>query len=155
VANKIKAVIFDWGRTLHDPETDALFDGVSEMAEELSRCYQLVLVSLAKSDSPEGRRKKIEESGIAGYFKFIIAGGGNKIEICEEALADLGLMPEEVAIVDDQVIRGIAWGNHRGATTVWVKKGKFAGELPTKETGDPTFTVSDIVELKNLLLGLF
>lgn len=154
MGSNVKAIIFDWGRTLHDPETDALFNGVLEMIQELSECYKLVLVSLAKSDSPAGRRKKIEESDIAKYFNLIFVGGDDKDEMYEKALMDLDIVPEEAIIVDDRVMRGIAWGSRRGATTVWFKKGKFSEELPTKETGNPTFIINDSIELRDLLMRI-
>ena len=149
--NEIKAIIFDWGRTLHDPETDTLFSGVLETVQNLSKNYSLALVSLAKSDSPEKRRKKIEESGVAEYFKLILVGEDNKNAMYEKVLTDLKVTPKEVVIVDDRIVRGVAWGNYKGAVTVWLRKGKFAEELPSQETGDPTFTINDITELNNLL----
>lgn len=148
-----KAIIFDWGRTLHDPETDALFEGVSEMVQKLSKQFNLALVSLAKSDSPPARKKKIEKSGIAKYFKVILVGGEDKDEMYEHALTELGIAPSEVAIVDDRTVRGIAWGNRKGAVTVWVKRGKFAKELPDERTGNPMFTVSNTQELKDLFFS--
>jgi len=151
MGNKIKVIIFDWGRTLYDPETDGLFVGVAELVPELAKYYSLVLVSLAKNDSPEERRRKIEESGIAKHFKLVLVGGEDKDEMYEKVLKELAVTPENIVVVDDRMLRGIAWGNRRGARTVWLRKGKFSDELPTEETGHPTFTVSDITEVKNLL----
>jgi FMN phosphatase YigB (HAD superfamily) len=152
MASKVRAVLFDWGRTLYDTEANNLFSGVSEMLRELSKRFDLVLVSLAKNDSPEERRKKIEASGIAGYFKFVFIGGEDKDAMYEEALLKLNLQAAEVIIVDDRMIRGIAWGNRVGATTVWFRNGKFSDEVSTKETGNPTFVVGTITELKHALM---
>ncbi len=153
--NKIKAIIFDWGRTLHDPESDSLYPGVRDIVMALSKNYGLALVSLAKSDSPEGRRKKIGESGIAEYFKTILVGVEDKDNLYEEALTNLKATPQEVVIVDDRVIRGIAWGNRRGAVTIWIRQGRFADELPSTQTGSPTFTINDLKEIESLALGGF
>lgn len=81
----------------------------------------------------------------------ILVGGEDKDEMYERALIDLNILPKNVVVVDDRMIRGIAWGNHRGATTIWLQKGKFADELPTAETGEPAFIVRDILEVINLL----
>jgi len=136
---------------LYNPDADALYEGVSELINDLAKRYTLVLVSLAKSDTPQGRRQKIQESGIAQYFKMILVGGEDKNEMYEKVLTDMKIKSEEVLIVDDRTVRGIAWGNRRGATTVWLRRGKFADELPTKETGNPTFTINDVTELKDYL----
>ena len=136
---------------MYNPDADALYEGVSELINDLAKRYTLVLVSLAKSDTPQGRRQKIQESGIAQYFKMILVGGEDKNEMYEKVLTDMKIKSEEVLIVDDRTVRGIAWGNRRGATTVWLRRGKFADELPTKETGNPTFTINDVRELKEYL----
>ena len=149
-----KLIIFDWGRTLHDLETGTLFNGVPELLKELSAQYVLALVSLAVSETTEERRKKIDESGVAQYFTLILVGGENKDEMYERVLSELNITVQNTIIVDDQVIRGISWGNNRGAKTIWVKWGKFADILPTDETGTPTYTVSDIREIAPLLLPL-
>ncbi len=154
MGSNVNSIIFDWGRTLHDPETDTLYSGVPEMISECSKKYTLVLVSLAKSDSPEGRRKKIEESGISGYFKEILVDSDDKDALYERVIVDIRVAPDKVAIVDDRVIRGIAWGNKKGAVTVWFRNGKFSEELPNERTGRPTFTVSTIGEMKDLFLRL-
>ena len=145
-------MIFDWGRTLHDPETDTLFRGVATLLQKLSPAYDLVLVSLAKSDSPENRRERIAASGIAHHFKLILVGGEEKNELYEKALETLGAAPRDVVVVDDQVLRGVRWGNQRGTRTIWLRNGKFARELPTQETGNPTFTITNITEVASLPL---
>ncbi len=149
--SKIKAIIFDWGRTLHDPDIDSLFPGTQEVLEELSKKYTLALVTLAKSQSPEYRRKTIKESGIKPYFRAIVIGNEEKDKLYEEALKELALLPENVVVVDDRTIRGISWGNRSGAMTIWMRRGKFAEELPTIETGDPTHTITDLSALTRIL----
>ncbi len=133
-----KLIIFDWGRTLHDLETGTLFNGVPELLKELSAQYVLALVSLAVSETTEERRKKIDESGVAQYFTLILVGGENKDEMYERVLSELNITVQNTIVVDDQVIRGISWGNNRRAETIWVRWGKFADILPTDETGTPT-----------------
>ncbi len=149
----IKAIIFDWGRTLHDPDADGLFEGTPEVILGLSQKYKLVLVSLAKSQSEDERRKTIAESGIAEYFEIILIGEENKGNIYEEAIKELALSHREVAVVDDRMVRGISWGNKVGAVTIWLCRGKFSGELPTEKTGTPTKIIRDIRELPLLSLG--
>jgi FMN phosphatase YigB (HAD superfamily) len=147
---KIKAIIFDWGRTLHDPQVDALFPGVLQLIKRLSETYILVLVSLAVTQTTEERRKTIAESGVADYFKVILVNTEHKDEMYDEVIKDLGLSSDEVALVDDQVIRGVAWGNRHDALTVWLKKGKFSEKLPNEETGEPNYIISDIRDLEKI-----
>lgn len=149
--SKIKAIIFDWGRTLHDPDTDGLFPGTQEVLEELSGKYTLALVTLAKSQSVEDRRRTIRESEIGFYFRAVVIGNEEKDALYEEVLKELALLPENVVVVDDRTIRGISWGNRSGAMTIWMRRGKFAEELPVGETGDPTHTITDLSALTRIL----
>ncbi len=89
----MKLIIFDWGRTLHDPDTDGLFPGALEIVRELSGAYTLALVSLAKSQDPLARRRTIAESGLAPYFKIILVGDEGKDDMYEEALAACAASP--------------------------------------------------------------
>ncbi|WP_149404024.1 HAD hydrolase-like protein, partial [Dictyobacter arantiisoli] len=86
-------------------------------------------------------------TGIEPYFRLIRFSQKDKDHLYESVLSELALNPFEVAIVDDRVIRGIRWGNKRGATTVWLKKGKFSHEEPSEDTGIPTYTIQNIEEL--------
>lgn len=147
----IKAIIFDWGRTLHSPETDELFPGAREIVEELSQKYMLALVSLATSQSEKDRRESIEKSGIAPCFKMILVSERDKDAMYERVMGDLNLLPAEVAVIDDRVVRGIAWGNKKGCMTIWVRQGKFANELPDESTGEPAYTILDVRDIKDIL----
>ena len=66
-------------------------------------------------------------------------------------LRKVDLEANEVVVVDDYIIRGIAWGNVAGATTVWLQNGKFADLVPNDETGDPDFPIHSLSELPKIL----
>lgn len=148
----VKLIIFDWGWTLHNPETDTLFDGVDELISRLSKKYLLAVVSLARSESPELRLRKIKESSIHGYLKSVLVGGDDKDKLYEDLLTELKILPSETAVVDDRVVRGIAWGNRRGAKTIWLRNGKFKNELPNQATGEPNHTIASVQEIDALFL---
>ncbi len=149
----ITAVIFDWGRTLWDPENEKLFPGVSELLRTLSARYDLFVVSLAsKGETEISRRKKLmSELGIEPLFKDIVFVSEEKDEAYVSLFTRHGLLPSETVIVDDRIIRGISWGNSVGAMTVWFQNGKFKDELPDVKTGRPTHHIRDIRKLSELL----
>ena len=151
MGDNIDLIIFDWGRTLHDVDSGVIFDGVPELISELSQKYTLAIVSLAKIESPEIRRQSIEASGISKYFKMIMVGGEDKNKMYEHVLEELNVIPKNVIVVDDRAFRGIAWGNSKGATTIWLRKGKFKDELPNQSTGEPTHIIYDIKEIMDVI----
>jgi FMN phosphatase YigB (HAD superfamily) len=148
----VKAIIFDWSGTLHDKKGGVLYDGVADVLAELSAKYVLALISLAASETSEERRKVIGASGVARYFEIILVDDKNKDAMYENALAQLRVSPKEVAVVDDRVIRGVAWGNRHGATTIWVRRGEFADDMPTAATGEPTIIIKDVRDLRDIFI---
>lgn len=152
----IKAIIFDWGRTCWNSEEKRLADNVEDVLVFLkSKNLPLALVSLVNKENTEPlekRRQRIETSLIRKYFDvFIIGEGYNKDRFLEDALQKLKISPADILVVDDRVIRGIAWINRKGGTSIWFKNGKFANELPKNDDEKPNFTVNSMKELKKLL----
>ena len=148
----IRAIIFDWGRTLYDSESQALFPQTKNVLQILSRQYVLAIVSLASDGNIERRQQTLQTYDIKKYFTSIHFAQNGKDRLYTIALSTLALPPQEVAIVDDRVIRGIRWGNIHGAMTIWVKQGKFMHEEPNDETGMPTYTIRNLEEICSLPL---
>lgn len=146
----MKGIIFDWGRTLYDNDNESLFSETKDVLGYLSKKYNLAIVSLATDGNFDKRWQIIKNHDLEKYFKSILFTQDNKDKLYTDTLEKMKLKPNEVVIVDDYVIRGIAWGNKHGAKTVWIKKGKFSNELPNKITGFPTYTIDSLKQLLNL-----
>lgn len=151
----IQAIIFDWGRTLFDRDNDRLFPETKALIRDLAARYTLSIVSLAPSELINARRRIVTDEGLDQFFSSIefvdAAEEGAKDCAYERTLTLLKVDPSNVAIVDDRMLRGIAWGNKNGCMTIWLRKGKFSSELPTKETGQPTYTIMALDELLEIL----
>ena len=156
-----KMIIFDYGRTLYDRETDDFFPDAIPVVKTLAEKYRLSIVSVSPADivsvSPadeeEARIEALREQGILDHFEEIVftASGETKSKEYEALLRKVDLKANEVVVVDDYIIRGIAWGNAAGAITVWFQNGKFAALMPNDETGDPDFTIHSLSELPKIL----
>lgn len=151
----IKAIIFDWGRTLFDSETKKEFQ---EAEEVLLWCKQhgyrmacASLVSIHANATLEERIQQIETSPLRHFFEFVLVTDQDKDKIFDEIVFKLEIPRSEILIVDDRIIRGIKYGNLRGHPTAWLQKGKFENELPNEETRNPTFTIKSLEELKNII----
>ncbi len=156
--NNIKAVIFDWGRTLFDSDKRTEFP---ESERVLNYCkekgYRLAAISLTVkggSATLEERKRQVENSPLRGYFEIALVIFGSqqdKEKSYDEIIEHFGFLPSEILIIDDQTNRGIKYGNRHGHPTVWLKQGKFANELPTEETGQPAYTITNLKELLEIL----
>jgi len=150
----IKAIIFDWGRTLYDSEQGRLGAGVPDLLSTLARRYTLAIVSLVSGEYERRSAERwqiLRDSGIESRFAAARFVATDKDRAYVETLAELRVRAQEVAIVDDRVRRGIAWGNQHGALTAWLCRGRFAAELPDAVTGKPAHTISELSELARLL----
>lgn len=152
----IKAIIFDWGRTLYDVD---IKKETSDAEDVLSYCkqkgYKLCVASLARplaGDSVEERRKQIENSSLGKYFDMIeVSGAKEKDEMLDNLVKKLNLEKEEILFVDDRIVKSIKYGNKNGYPTAWLKNGPFADELPNTETGTPTFVIERLSDLKKII----
>lgn len=149
---KIRAVIFDYGRTLYDRNKGQFFPEVKEVLEYLYPKYKLAIVSIAKENFPADERvKQLKTMGFEKYFSSMLFDELQKDRLFDETLSKFKVKPAETALVDDRVQRGIAWGNKHGAITIWYRNGKFANELPDSLTGSPTYTIDNLSSLKEIL----
>ena len=156
MSKNVKAIIFDWGRTCWNSEEKRLADGVEDVLIFLkNKNLPLALVSLVNVENTEPleeRTERIEKSSIRKYFNvFEIGSGNNKDHILEKAAGKLGVPSNEILVIDDRVIRGIAWINRNGGTSIWYRSDKFSNELPKNEEQKPNFTVNSMGELFELL----
>ena len=153
---KIKAIIFDWGRTLFDIDTKK---EISDSEDVLLYCkqkgYKICVASLARpltSENTEERKKQIETSSLYKYLDMLEATEAKeKDELLDKLVEKLNISREEILIVDDRIVKSIKYGNKNGHPTVWLQAGKFSNELPNDETGIPTFTIKTLSELKNII----
>ena len=147
-------VIFDWGRTLYDPDAGALFADAAPVVFTLAATYRLAIVSLVSGDYQArvaDRYAVLRAQGIERHFAAILFGRADKDHLYRQALVALGLPAPRVAVVDDRLVRGIAWGNRHGAVTVWFRNGTFRDELPDAATGTPTYTIGRLREVGAVL----
>ncbi len=146
----IKIIIFDWKRTLYDPDTKLLNPGALDLLEFLKgKNIPLILIGKGGEDMEE----EVNRLRVRKYFqKTVFAEGDKDPDIFAPFI--LKDSPKETIFIGDRVRSELEIGNRLGATTVWVKQGKFADEEPEIENQKPDYKVSDLVECLELILSL-
>jgi FMN phosphatase YigB (HAD superfamily) len=145
----VKAVIFDFNRTIYDPETDQLTPGAKEVLDSL-KAEGVLLFLIARGS--EDRRKRIEELGLLPYFERVVVNedkSANSFRSCSEQCPP----GTEIFAVGDRVRREIRLANESGMTTIWYRSGKFANEEPQDTSEKPAFTISTLAQVRDLILG--
>jgi len=146
----IKGIIFDFNRTVYDPEKDELSEGILELLEELvTKNYKLVLISKNKGGN---RREQIAQLGLNKYFLEVQVHERDKIEDdFNQALKVMDLKPEEVLVVGDRVVGEIYLGNKLGMKTVWYQVGRFASQFPSNDGEKPDYIIKKLVQILDFL----
>lgn len=138
-------IIFDFNRTLYDPETGGLFDGAIELLSKLSaRGDELHLVSKLE---PTRSLAFLTKLGIAHFFKttaFVTDKSDALRRLIETA-------PAPVYVVGDYLHGEIRIGNKHGAKTIWLKHGMFSSLMPEMQDDVPWRTVRNMKEIGEVL----
>lgn len=138
-------IIFDYNRTIFDPETDNLYLGVLELLQKLSVKYELFLIS---RNEPT-REKRLEELNIKNYFQKILFVSEKSKQVFEEIAGNT----KNVIVVGDSISDEIKIGNQLGFFTIRLKKGKFAVDIPKNQNEIAKFEIADIRDLENIILS--
>lgn len=136
-------IIFDYNRTIFNPETLDLYEGVLELLTDLAKEHELYLVSVNEA----GREEKMKKFGIDIFFKKALFVNSKTVEVFEE----IAFKGEKVFVVGDNINSEIKTGNQMNFSTVLVKQGKFSNLLPIMKDHKPKHTINDIRELKTLI----
>lgn len=136
-------IIFDYNRTIFNPDTNNLYDGVLGVLNKLSASHDLFLVSKYESR----RKDTINKLGINDYFKKVILVKEKTLDI----FSSLTEGDKNVFVVGDRVKGEIYLGNLLGFKTVWIKQGKFSNDVYTKIEEKPDYIIEEIKQLIEIL----
>lgn len=136
-------IIFDWKRTLYDPDSKTLISGTLNLLKFLCKknVKNILIGKGGDKMFQEVKRLKIEK-----YFsKIIFHDVKRDIKSFSQFVSakNLGL----TIVVGDRVQSEIEIGNRLKTITIWLKQGKFSEELPSNKFQEPLFTINSINEL--------
>lgn len=146
--NMKKIIIFDFNRTIYNPELFRLMPKAKFVLRTLlRRGFRLYLVSCGG----QSRKQTIEELKIKKYFyRIIISPRKNKKifkQIIEESFANRRLS----FVVGDRVKKEIRFGNKLNLKTIWLRKGEFASELARKNIERPTYIINSLADVLKII----
>lgn len=147
----ISSVIFDWKRTLYDPDSRALLEGAREILATLHKhSLPLTLVGKGGNDMYD----EVKRLNVGHYFENVVFQEGTKEDSLFKPFVSKP-HPSSVLFIGDRIKSELAAGKRLGATTIWVRQGKFADEMPVHASENPDYTVRSLTEAKKLLSETF
>lgn len=145
-----KVVIFDFNRTIYNPETKKLFPNVVSILIQLksSGCV-LFLLSFGGKE----RTQQILDLGITSYFDKVYVSK-SKVVAFRKLVVERALQQANTFVVGDRIKEEIRIGNMYGFQTVWLKKGIFAEELPKDLLEFPVYKIRNLRQFLKLVIPL-
>lgn len=136
-------IIFDYNRTIYDPEVGALYPGALDVLRDLSREHDLYLVSRNEPN----RQDYLTKAGIAGFFKKVVFVDEKSIGL----FAAIAEKPGRTITIGDKLSGEIRIGNKLGHITIRVAQGRFAKEKPLIKEERPLYEVKRIEEVLDII----
>ena len=141
-------IIFDFNRTLYDPDADKLISGAKFVLRILCRRgFSLYLISRAG----KSRRALIRSLGIEHYFSRVIVAKEKSKKDFKRIVASKTVDRHSSFVVGDRVRKEIRIGNELGLQTIWLCAGKFAGERPVKKIEQPIHTARSLRDVLRII----
>lgn len=141
-----KGIVFDFNRTLYDPDGNSLMPHALECLENLKqKGWRLFLIGKGTAS----RENLIHELGLDRFFEKIIVKEEKELadfENLKNTFQDL-----EFYSVGDRIKKEIVLSNTCNFKTIWFKNGKFATEEPEIPEEQPWKTIHDLGELEKAL----
>ena len=146
--DKQKIIIFDFMRTLYDPDEKSIVRGTLELLKSLRNAgFILILISTEIGNKAD----PITQTGITPYFEKIILTREKSERDFKEIQTDVPHDPQASYVIGDRVRGEIKIGNLCGYQTIWVKKGKFAAQDPRTAAETPRYTVTELPQIKRIV----
>lgn len=133
-------IVFDFNRTLFDPNTQALYADAKAVLIRLAAQHELFLISINK---PE-RKLLLEKLGIQRFF--------SKITFVEQktftTFTDMLNNAVDVIVVGDRIAEEIRLGKLLGYTTIHVQQEeKLVYQQPLRMSDQPDYAVTHLEEI--------
>lgn len=146
--DKQKIIIFDFMRTLYDPDEKSIVRGALELLKSLRNAgFILILISTEIGNKAD----PIAQTGITPYFEKIILTREKSERDFKEIQTAVPHDPQASYVIGDRVRGEIKIGNLCGYQTIWVKKGKFAAQLPRTSFENPRYIVTDVRQVEQII----
>lgn len=144
----IETIIFDWKRTLYNPENHELINGTKEVLQQLGMLG--INLYIVGKDQEGDMSNEVVRLSISSLFKGIHFTRDSKTSNDFDKYISTN-KPESIVVVGDRVRSEIEVANKLGLNTVWIRQGKFADEIPLNMEQEPDYIISNLQEFIPLL----
>ncbi len=146
----MKAIIWDFNKTLYNPDTQKLYNGAKELLENCSKRYKQAIVTAALLN-PNKRRNLIKKINIEKYFEQIVINIKTP-KIFSTLCDQIYCSSKDTYVIGDGYLKEISAGNQLNMKTIWIDR-KGTSKLKEKILRLKYWKkISCLSELKTILL---
>lgn len=143
-----KIIIFDFNRTLYDPEAERLMYGVRPLLRRLRTMrFTVILVTTVQPS----RIQRIRHLGLFDLCEEVVTVSHKSARPFRRLIITYQADVSRSFVVGDRVRQEIRLGNRCGLQTIWLKRGRFRLEEPQSGEEIPQFTIRDLRQLLPIL----
>ena len=146
-----KIIIWDFNRTLYDPDTGTLIENAKETVQH---GFESGYVNILFSKNTIGHTtvdQILAAFFLRAYFDAIIENAEKNINHLTAQLANYHLDKSNSFFISDRAWTDIPLGNTLGFRTVWFQNGKFAHEKPRTKFEQPRYIINTLLTFKDIL----
>lgn len=142
-----RIIIFDFNRTLYDPDQHALVPGAVDLLKAArAKGYALILLGKAAAS----RTQLLDNLGITEYFAETMLVEDKTDAIFADFAHRYDADKAHSYVIGDRAQAEVKYGHRGGWRTIWLRAGKFANELPDPGQ-EPDHTVTDLPSVAAML----
>jgi FMN phosphatase YigB (HAD superfamily) len=141
-----KLIIFDFNRTLYDPDKKRLIWGVRVILDKYFKLnIKMVLISRLEND----RKDIIKKIGIEKYFSNILFVKNKNKKLFESFLDKYSA--RNIYVIGDYLYEEIRYGNMNKMETIWIRNGKFKEMKPQNSYDFPKYEINNISKVTTII----
>jgi len=143
-----KIIIFDFNRTIYDPEKNNLTQDVLLILQKLFVNSENSLYLISRDENKEKRQEILRKFDLEKYFQKMFFVSKKSPNLFRKIIKKEKINPDNVYIVGDYLYDEIRYGNMCGVNTIWFKSGKFKDLKPKSRYDYPTKIT---MKIKNII----
>lgn len=143
-------IIFDFNRTIYNPESRKLAKDAKRVLDILVR-RNFTLYLISRSDLSHSRKKLIDKFGIKRFFSRIVLTEEKILKDFQNLTAQKDIDLSKSFVIGDRIRQEITFGNLLGLQTVWLRTGKFSNELPRNDKEQPKYSIQALKDLLKIV----
>ena len=148
---EVSLVIFDFYRTLYNPETGKENEGASEILSILNCSKIKTCIVSSKELGNENREKLIEQQPFVKFINQVyFIDVNNKEKKYQQAIEDFNCSQSTTLVVGDYLKYDIIPAKEIGCRSIWFRNGKFANTIPENFIL-PNYTITDLKDVIDIV----